>query len=388
MSSEAAKKAWETRRANQDLVVGSPQEPKTKIIKTVTRTKTRELYDALNLCKKFTSPKEFVTPSFKCFQFHGRKVRAFDKDVGIEMTVPKGYDFPPCSVSADFFLGTLKQYLDDEVTFKIEGNVMWLQKDGEVAANIALPYGRAEHDLTSFPEVPDDRLFKPFPEGFQEAVDLIWFATMREPIAFNKLSAIFVDGKSMYATNNIVLSRALINCEFGDRLVIPDQIFTTLGKYRHAAQSYYAGKERFWVRGSNFKAFTDNIRRPLDVDLLRAAIDDFPKNAPVCRYEPTEVLNSLQRIQFYVNGESKRMTFELNGKMIFSGQNEKGNARSEAPCRYSGKPVPPIQFGYDYLVDCVKRAKAFSVTTFRERMRFYFKEANLEMLLISFKERE
>ena len=362
------------------------------------KTKANELFDVLDFCFRFTSKREFISTGFKCFRFQGRKVYAFNKDTGIEMTLPEGYDFKECFVLADFFLATLKEFVDVEVTFRVEEDKMLLIKDGEVIACILTSVPEEDYN---FPEVPHDSRFKSLPEGFLQAIDQIWFAAMRDPISFNKLSAIFVDGKSMYATNNIVLAKLTTDFNFDGKFIIPDDLLGDGKKHpvfwgkkskKHPifwgeaeVNGYCVEEQKFWVKGSKFKAFANAIRRPLDIDRLKASFDDFPKDAPVCEYDPIEVLNSMKRIRSWTYGTSKRMTFELNGKMLFSAQNDIGSARSEASCRYSGEPIPPFTFGYNYLSDCIKRAKAFSVTMIRGRARLYFKEANLELLLISFK---
>ena len=379
MSSEVAKKAWETRRANAGLVAGTgaiPREPKIKSI--VPRTKTKELYDTLSLCNQFTSRREFAATGLKCFRFEGSKVRAFAQDKGIEHDLPEGYNFPPCFVNAKFFTEMLRQFLNVEVSFRFKERKIFLEVDGNIVGRVAMSN---PEEMFNFPELPDQSRFKALPEKFQEAIDQIEFSTMGDRVTCDRYSGYFIDGKTMITTNNIMISKVTTDFDL-KKMVIPDDLIEELRghKVKGELKGYYFDSERFYLRGDKFRAFSNALEKPLDVKHLEEWFDEFPKDRPVYEYDPTEVIKSMLRVEPWV--DNKRVTLELNGKMIFKASNKLGESRGEALCNYSGEPLSYI-FKYEDLKECIKRAKGFSIDVSGGRCKLYFKEGNLEMLLIS-----
>ena len=375
MSSEAARRAWETRRANQGLAGAGAIPPERKSKSIVPRTKTKELYDTLMFCKRFISNREFAATGLKCLRFEGSKVTAFAKDKGIEHDLLEGYDFPSCFVEADFFIKTLKQFLDVEVTFRFEGRMILLEVGGNIVASISTIN---PEEAYNFPKLPDQTRFKVLPEqGFQEAINQIKFAAMYDPVTFSRFSGFFIDGKMMFATDNIMISKVTTDFDL-EKMIIPDILIRDLRD--HQVKSYYYDDYRFYLKGDKFVAFSNTLEKPVDAKMLDEWFDEFPKDRPVYEYDPTEVIKSMLRVEPWV--DNKRVTLELNGKMIFKASNELGESRGEASCNYSGEPLSYI-FNYEDLKECIKRAKGFSIDVSGGRCKLYFKEGNLEMLLIS-----
>lgn len=381
MSSEVAKKAWETRRANAGLVAGTGAIPPERKIKSIVpRTKTKELYDTLSLCNQFTSRREFAATGLKCFRFEGKTVRAFDGMHGIEHQLPEGYEFPPCFVVADFFIKMLKQFLDVEVSFRFKERVILLEVDGNIVGRVATSN---PEEWFNFPKLPDQSRFKSLPEKFQEAIDQIKFSAMRDPVTFSRFSGFFIDGKSMFTTNNITISKVTTDFNL-EKMIIPDTLIHELRgrKVKGELKDYYFDSERFYLRGDKFIAFSNALEKPLDVKHLEEWFDEFPKGK-VYEYDLTEVLKAMKKVEPWTDTSSKRVTLTLNRKMIFQAVNELGTATSEASCSYSGKPISYV-FMFDELKACFERAKSFAVNvTAENRCHLFFKEGNLEMLLIS-----
>lgn len=380
MSSEAAKKAWATRRNKEsppDVVQeGDGAEGDRKI-------KTKGFYKALKLCSKFVSKREFASLGFKCFKFEKNVIKAFAKDKGIEYTMPESYDFGNCFVQADVLLGTVRSFLEKKtIDVEVKNGKMYLEADGlKAQINLSVP-----EEAFHFPKLPVE--FKPFPPEFFGAIDKVYFAAMRDPVSFVKFSGIFLDKNVFYTTNNLIIAKYASGLDLDVSFVMPDELIGLHDK-DSVLKGYWIDDDeygKFWLKYDNFVAFANLIENPLDVKRLRDSFEAFPKDKPVCEYDQHDVLKALQNVKPMTEGKAKRVTVQLeNSKMIFEASSEAGEASQEVKCNYSGDPISYV-FGLDVLMDCVERSKKFSVDASNGRCKLYFVEGVLELLLISLRD--
>jgi hypothetical protein len=367
MSSEAARKAWETRRS------GLAKNPDKKPDIPEGDERIKEFYKTLKLCFKFVSDREFASLGFKCFKFEGKTVKAFAKDKGIQHDIP--YDFGECFVQADLLMMTLADFLDKkDVRIEVRNGFMHFEADS-LRAQIELS---EPEETFRFPRLPVE--FKPLPLDFFETIKHVEFAMMHDPANFSKLSAIFVNKNVFYATNNITIARYASDLNL-ESLVMPDELVSLHNK-DSVLEGYYID-DKFWLKYDGYVVFVNMIEKPLDVKRLKDSFKTSPKDQPICEYDQDDVLRSLKGVRSHTEGKSKRMTFELQkDRMIFIARNEAGEVCSEVRCNYSGEPASYI-FAYDQLMACFKRSKKFSKDEAGGRCRLYFQEGALELLLIS-----
>jgi len=375
MNSEAAKKAWATRRNNQ----GAQPVPPDIVEAADRRIKTKELYKVLKLCSKFVTKREFTSLGFKCFRFEKNVIKVFSKDKGIEYTMPESYDFGNCFVQADVLLETLRSFLEKKtIDVEVKDGKMFLEADG-LKAQIDL--AEPEEDF-NFPKLPVE--FKPLPPDFFGAVDQVEFAACQDSASFAKISGIFVDGHVFYATDNLMIAKYVSDLDFDASFVIPYELIKTANK--DSVLKGYWINDKFWLKYDNFLVFVNVIEKPMDVQRIKNALETVSKDKPVCEYVQNDVLKALKDIKPMAEGSSKKMTLELEkNKMILIGKNEAGEASKEVECNYSGDPISYV-FALDFLMDCIKRSKKFSVDASNGRCKLYFVEGDLELLLISLRD--
>ena len=333
MRTDAAKKAWETRRNNQGHQVVPPE-----IVEADDgKIKLKELLSILKLCNKFVAKQEFVRESYKCFKFEGDKIKACTKDKGIVYDTK--YDLGCFYVNAAELIKTLHLFHDkDFIDVEFKNDVMIIESGG-LKAQVRI----AEYDFDDpddFPKVPDE--FKTLPSSIFESVDRVAWAATNDRVSFDKIAGIFVDKNIFYATNNLVIAKYVSDLVNDETFVIPVDLLKSIDKHS-ILKAYSVDDKNFWFRFDSYVVFVSRNEKAIDFSLLRERFDEFPKDLPVRKVGD-------MNLEFLTS--SKEVKFEDN------------------------------LFSYENLSNCTRRSKEFMIIK-DKRTVLRFQEENLDMLLIS-----
>lgn len=306
--------------------------------------KRKELLNALNLLKPAVTGKD-ITESMTYFYFSGESVVAYNDLISIQ--VPFKTDFT-AFVKADDLTKTLSKLKDDEVIFKMEGDILKMKSGKNALISFSTIFDdKVVKRIESVSESFDEGKFKNLKEEFLEAVKLC-YSTASKNESDQTLTCLYINGGTVMATDNIRIANFILKQKMDEMLIKASEMKALLPIL---PTQYMVTKS--WVHFKNEEGCIFSIR------LIKG---EYPDMLQFCDFDgtkvnlPKEILDGVDVASVFVEASDDpvSVTIKNNVCRVFK-ESDNGKIDFRTPITYKG---PDITFGI--IPELLKNMMAYS----------------------------